>query len=137
MEVERSTSGRGVNPCERYHRNGTGGVVTCACLQTSGVEPPLRATLVPDRRWCACVRARDHDIIQPKAPKKRGRSSLSLGPSGEGPHGQMSADGDPCDCVDMHALVRSLCLALLRLSNHPLTHFLIGVRAYACVPLLT
>ena len=85
MKVERCTSGRGVNPCERYHRNGTGGVVTCACRPTyrraTTLSEPLSAHRVPDRR--PDVRASERPRYNPAQgpPKKRGRSSLSLGPS--------------------------------------------------------
>lgn len=48
-------------------------------------------------RYTGGVRARERPRYNPTQgpPKKRGRSSLSLGPSGEGPRGQMSAH-DPC-----------------------------------------
>lgn len=46
-----------------------------------------------DTRYTGGVRASERPRYNPTQgpPKKRGRSSLSLGPSGEGPRGQMSA----------------------------------------------
>lgn len=82
MKVERSaTSGRGVNPCERYHRNGTGGVVTCACRPASSNH----SGLLPGTRYAHKRENLPRYNPAQGPPKKRGRSSLSLGPSGEGP----------------------------------------------------
>lgn len=106
-----SESERGVNPCERYHRNGTGGVVTCT--PSSHHSGLLHTRPVPDTP----VRARGDDIIQPKAPPRKGEGLLC--PSVPRAKDRARPDVDPC--------------APPRPPLTPLARFLIGARLCACV----
>lgn len=66
-------SERGVNPCERYHRNGTGGVVTCACRPSShhsNRATTLRRYQIHGRRACE----REATIqSNPRPPQEKGK----------------------------------------------------------------
>ena len=93
-----------------------------------------------------CVRARDRDIIQPKAPLRKGEGLLcpSVPRAKDRARGQMSAD-DPCHAASTctHSFLLSFFRSFVRSdhlrSTYILTHFLVGVcvRERVRVPLST